>query len=88
MSIAKELRDLYESKLVHDRFKEVEFEEQGEDGEAILRQMLQEGEIFAYFVIGEDPLVGDHKSRYVSNNVTDQLLRRWFARNATECDRR
>jgi len=35
-------------------------------------------------VIGPDPLAGNEGCRYVSNNVTDNDLREWYARLATE----
>ncbi len=49
-----------------------------------LKQQLQDGSLFAYFVIPEDPVGSDDDSRYVSNNLTDSELRRWFSNHATE----
>ena len=51
--------------------------------QAALNRLVSEGVIFAYFVIGEDPLAGSAGSKYVSNNLTDDDLRRWFGRRAS-----
>ena len=51
--------------------------------QAALNRLVSEGAIFAYFVIGEDPLTGSVGSKYVSNNLTDDDLRRWFGRRAS-----
>lgn len=56
----------------------------GPDPEKTLNRKLQDGEIFAYFVIPEDPVHGFEGARYVSNNLTDSTLRRWFERMATD----
>lgn len=54
--------------------------------EAELKAMLDRGprELFAYFVIGADPVAGSEGSKYVSNNRTDQDLRQTFARLGTD----
>jgi ABC-2 type transport system permease protein len=52
--------------------------------QAALNRLVSEGAIFAYFVIGEDPLTGSAGSKYVSNNLTDNDLRRWFGRRASQ----
>lgn len=44
-----------------------------------LNQRVADKELFAYFVIGEDPVEGSDGSRYVSGNLTDDDLRRWFS---------
>ncbi len=44
-----------------------------------LRELLKKEKLFAYFVIGKDPVQGDDGNKYVSNNLTDQSLRRWFS---------
>ncbi len=43
-----------------------------------LNRMLSDETLFAYFVIGPDPIKGDEGSRYVSKNVADDSLRSWF----------
>jgi len=40
--------------------------------------MLSNETLFAYFVIGPEPIKGDDGSRYVSKNVADDSLRSWF----------
>ncbi|MCA8956280.1 MAG: ABC transporter permease [Planctomycetes bacterium] len=58
--------------------------DEGEDTEKVLNQKLQKGEIFAYFVIGSDPLAEEHHSKYVSNNLTDFKLRSWYGDYVTK----
>lgn len=50
----------------------------GPDAEAKLKAMIDKDEIFAYFVIGGDPVSSSSGCKYVSNNLTDQDLRSWF----------
>ncbi len=52
--------------------------------EAALRERINKGTLFAYFVIGGDPEASDKDCRYVSNNVTDSDLRNQIAGLATE----
>ncbi|MEM7248133.1 MAG: ABC transporter permease [Acidobacteriota bacterium] len=54
------------------------------DPETHWRQELDEGRLFAYFVVGGDPVSGSDGCKYVSNNLTDPDLRRWFSRLATD----
>lgn len=59
----------------------------GADAESVLRDELQrKGDgLFAYFVIGPDPLdPAGRGHKYVSNNFTDDSLKGWFSRLATE----
>lgn len=59
-------------------FQLVDTQDLGEDPEQSLNDMLQDEEIFAYIVIGEDPLDDRHGSKYVSQNVADRKLRSWY----------
>lgn len=43
-----------------------------------LNSRLRDGELFAYFVIGPDPVAGNAGSKYVSKNLTDTGLMEWF----------
>lgn len=56
------------------------------DPESTLRSWLERGGdwLFAYFVIGADPLAGSEENKYVSSNLTDEDLREWFTRLAAE----
>jgi ABC-2 type transport system permease protein len=54
-----------------------------EEPEARLREMVDDGELFAYFVIGPDPLSVDESHKYVSNNLTDKDLQQWMQRLAS-----
>ncbi len=48
-----------------------------------LNAMLDEDKLFAYFVIGEDPIKGSDGCHYISNNLTDNDLSNWFGNIAT-----
>jgi ABC-2 type transport system permease protein len=54
------------------------------DQEQQLEARLQRGELFAYFVVGKDPLRDLEDCRYFSKNVTDSELRNWYERAATK----
>lgn len=71
------------SGLSKGRYLRVALSREEEDLEA-LNQRIVEGDLFAYFVIGRDPLTGDQGSRYVSDNLTDDALKNWFSRLASE----
>lgn len=60
----------------------------GDDAEAILKKRVDQGDLFAYFVIGEDPVSDSNGCEYVSNNVTDGDLREWFSALAGRVVRR
>lgn len=47
-----------------------------------LNQKIAKGELFAYFVIGADPVIQGDGLRYASANLTDGDLLDWFARHA------
>jgi ABC-2 type transport system permease protein len=49
-----------------------------------LKKQIDKGQLFAYIVVGKDPLQGSEGCKYVSNNLTDDSLKEWFQRNATE----
>lgn len=49
-----------------------------------LGQMVQKGELFAYFVVGAAPNERLDDFRYVSNNFTDNSLRDWYGTAATK----
>lgn len=49
---------------------------------AALNAQINSGELFAYFVIGADPIASDDGCRYVSNNLTDRGLNNWFGHRA------
>jgi len=59
-----------------------------EGGEEACRKAVNDDEIFAFFVIPKDP-IGKPKGaipscRYISNNLTDNSLRSWYTRRASE----
>ncbi len=49
-----------------------------------LNRRVGDGELFAYFVINADPVEGAEGAKYVSANLTDDDLRDWFQRLASE----
>ncbi|MEM8929616.1 MAG: ABC transporter permease [Acidobacteriota bacterium] len=60
------------------------------DGEALtaeLNRRVEAEELFAYFVLGPDPVQGSDGMRYVSANLTDDDLRRWFGNHASSAVR-
>ncbi len=67
-----------------DDYRQVQFDDLGDDPEKALSEKLNDEKIFAYFVIGPDPEESDETSAYVSNNITDNELRKWYASHATE----
>lgn len=62
-----------------DRFEFVPAEGRGVEA---LNEAISAGELFGYFVIGEDPIASDDGFRYVSNNLTDRDLLGWFGDHA------
>lgn len=44
-----------------------------------LNKLVQEGKIFAYFIIGSNPMENSDGFKYVSNNLTDRDLLNWFS---------
>lgn len=49
-----------------------------------LNQAINSGRLFAYFVIPAEPVGTAAGAKYVSNNLTDNDLRKWFEGHATE----
>ena len=72
-----------EAAEIHKDFELVSPPEGQQDVVETLNEMIQSGELFAFFVIEGDPLSKDHGSRYVSNNRTDSKLKNWFTNHAT-----
>lgn len=48
-----------------------------------LNRRVRDEELFAYFVIGADPVGGSSGSLYLSRNLTDSDLRDWFGERVT-----
>jgi ABC-type Na+ efflux pump permease subunit len=74
------------SGLTKSQYRRVTFDDLGSDAQAAqdaLNKKLDKGEIFAYFVINQDPLATSEGCKYVSKNLTDDDLRRWFSDLAT-----
>ncbi|MFH0946399.1 MAG: ABC transporter permease [Planctomycetota bacterium] len=73
----------YGSQLDKSRYVRVNLPAEGDDMLAELNRMVTDEEIFAYFVLGPDPLKGSEGFKYVSNNLTDEKLREWLEQYAT-----
>jgi ABC-2 type transport system permease protein len=63
--------------LARRRFLVVEVPEERRSAEE-LNRMVADEQLFAYFVIGQDPVAGSEGSKYVSNNLTDRKLVNWL----------
>ena len=74
----------YGSGLAKSRYARVEVDPSTRDLQAELNARIAGGDLFAYFVIGKDPLTDSEGNKYVSNNLTDRDLKEWFSRHATE----
>lgn len=73
----------YGSTLSRGKYARIELDLEGEELITRLNQMVDQEELFAYFVIGEDPIEGNEGSKYISNNLTDKDLINWVERYAT-----
>ncbi|MEZ6197497.1 MAG: ABC transporter permease [Planctomycetota bacterium] len=83
-SLAPEEAARFGASLDRGRFTRASFPDATEED---LAKKLAAGEIFAYFVVGEDVVSNNEGSHYVSNNRTDEELRQWFTRYATQAIR-
>jgi ABC-2 type transport system permease protein len=71
--------------LSRGRYVRVDVPQGVADPEGWAREQLgSDGGLFACFVIGADPVAGNDGSKYMTKNATDQELRDWFSRLATE----
>ncbi len=77
-----ELRDL-DLDFAQNRYHRVEVPPGEGDPQARLNRLVAGGELFAYFVIGPDPVAGPQDCKYVSQNLTDTELQDWFSGLAT-----
>jgi len=86
-SLPPEEAKQYGEQLNKSRYVRVDVDTSGSDVSDVrdrLNKLVAEEKLFAYFEIGPDPLAGNEGFRYVSNNLTDDELREWFERHATE----
>ncbi len=75
------------SNLARSRYQRIEVTDLGSDSQASIKKKIDEGELFAYIVVGKDPISGSEGCKYVSNNLTDDDLKDWFSSLATEAVR-
>lgn len=76
--------EAFGSGLDKSRYIRVDVPGSGQEQLRELNERVREGELFAYFVIGENPTQSSDGSSYVSTNLTDDDLSRWFARLASD----
>ncbi len=74
----------YGSGLSKSRYARVDVDLSVPDPREKLNNLINEDKLFAFFVIGRDPVEGNEGCKYVSNNLTDDDLKNWFSRLATE----
>jgi ABC-2 type transport system permease protein len=88
-ALPPEEAEAYGSGLAKSRYARVEVEDPAGGASAgtlieELNRRVQSDELFAYFVIAGDPIAGEEPSRYLSKNLTDDDLHRWFTRLASD----
>ena len=88
----KEVQRMVESLAA--KYRRVPLQELGaatgarDEREKLLNGKVRNGELFAFFVLDGDPVVDATKLAYVSNNLTDDALREWYAGAATRVVRK
>ncbi|MBK6938961.1 MAG: ABC transporter permease [Planctomycetes bacterium] len=82
-SLPPEAASKFEARTAKKLYERIELPTGGEDEvfEA-LNQKIAKGDLFAYFVIGTDPVLKGDGLRYASANLTDGDLLDWFSRHA------
>ena len=81
--VSAEELDKLDLELSRSRYARVAVPE-GENRQAALSQLVNDGQLFAYFVIGADLVESDAGCKYVSLNLTDRDLRNWFGRRVSQ----
>ncbi len=74
----------YGSGLAKSRYQRIEVAGSGPALIEELSRRVGAGDLFAYFVIGDDPVESGEGSRYLSSNLTDTNLQQWFERLASD----
>ncbi|MEM6703344.1 MAG: ABC transporter permease [Acidobacteriota bacterium] len=83
LALPAEEAEQFGSGLVKSRYQRVDVEGTSEAVVDELSRRVDEGELFAVFVVGEDPVASNEGFRYLSANLTDDDLRNWFSRLAS-----
>ena len=79
--------DRFGSRLAKGRYVRVTPDDLPEDRGSRLAELnrrVADQDLFAYFVVGGDPIEGDGELKYVSSNLTDDDLLQWFEGLATD----
>ena len=87
-SLTPEEAARFGSNLARSRYQRIQVRDLGDDPQTTLNRMVDQGELFAWFVIGKDPLKSSKGCKYVSNNQTDLSLKKWFEGHVNEVVRR
>ncbi len=74
----------YQSRSGRGRYERIEVAGSGDALIEDLNKQIQDKKLFAYFVINADPVKDAKGAKYVSVNLTDDALREWFERYATD----
>lgn len=74
--VAAEELEALDLELSRSRYVRVEV---GDAAPAALNRLVNDGALFAYFVIAADPVASDEGCKYISLNLTDRDLHDWFA---------
>lgn len=69
---------VYQDRSGRGKYERVVVDGSGETLVEDLNKQIFDKKLFAYFEIGKDPVKGNEGCRYVSSNLTDDDLRRWF----------
>ena len=77
--VSAEALDELDLELSRSRYARTVIADAG-NNQAALNEMVNEGELFAYFVIAADPVASDEGCKYISLNLTDRDLRDWYGR--------
>ena len=73
----------YGRDLSRSRYLRVDIPTDVKDPEKWLNEQVKKGELFAYFIINENPVENCDGCRYVSKNLTDTDLYEWFTSHAS-----
>jgi ABC-2 type transport system permease protein len=76
-----------DSGLAKSRYQRVDVSDLGPDPLPALNAKIDKEQLFAYFVVGQNPVASAEGCKYVSNNLTDDSLENWFSGLATEAVR-
>ncbi len=83
MALPPEEAETFGSDLSKSRYQRVDVRGTSQSVIDDLSRRVDEGELFAFFVVGEDPVASSEGASYYSANLTDDDLRDWFSNLAS-----